>query len=71
MRGTINLDTDKYWGVQINWDKFRYEWRPVDLEENIFQIIGTLNRGMSLKSKGTPELLEDEETWFLEFDVVV
>ena len=40
-----------FYGVDVNHEENRYEWNPSDLTENIFQILGTLNRRL-FKAEG-------------------
>lgn len=58
-------DMSKLRGVYINPVERRYEWNPFNLTENIFMIIGSLNRQMKTKVVDSVEDHPDLDGWFI------
>jgi len=50
---------DSFLGVKIDDKNQRLVWKPEELQENIFQIVATIQRYFGIRVKGNPTELED------------
>lgn len=54
-----------YFGVAINHEKGWYEWKPSELTENIFLLIGSLGKQTGLKVFGDVEEHPSKEGYYV------
>ena len=53
-------------GVKINHEKRRIEWKTQEIEENIYLILGVVERNLGLKIKRKPKFDKENNVWYVE-----
>ncbi len=56
-----------FYGVEVNHAEKRFEWVPGELQDNLYRIIGSLQRDLEIGAEGTPYLLPDGKTFAINF----